>query len=139
MLAIVAVALLLAWAVWQPLRSADADSAALNAIAGGHAAAAITDARSAADADPVSIDPLLELSAIYSAAGQTEAAEIELVEATQRQPQNPASWLALGQFLLDQHQWGNAVKVLSEAHRLDLGSVAARQALARALVGLQSS
>jgi cytochrome c-type biogenesis protein CcmH/NrfG len=139
MLAIVTIALLLSWAVGQPLRSADADSAALNAIAGGHAAAAITDARSAADADPVSIDPLLELSAIYSAAGQTEAAEIELVTATQRQSQNPASWLALGQFLLDQHQWGNAVKVLREAHRLDLGSVAARQALERALVGLQSS
>ena len=134
-LAIVTIALVLAWAVWQPLRSANADSAALNAIGDGHVAAAITDARAAADRDPVSLDPLLELAAIYSAANQPQAAQDELVKATERQPQNPASWLALGEFWLHRHQWAAAASALEQAKRLNLASTETAEALAAARRG----
>ncbi|MEA2159332.1 MAG: hypothetical protein QOD66_1712, partial [Solirubrobacteraceae bacterium] len=78
---ITAVSLLAAWAIWQPLRSANADSAAISALTRGDVKGASIDARAAAASDPVSVEPLWELSAIYSAAGDQHAAHAQLVMA----------------------------------------------------------
>lgn len=96
--AIAAIALLGAWTIWQPLRSANADAASLAALSGGHLAAALADARSAAAADPLSIDPLSYESSIYSALGENAAAHAALEADVALQPANPATWLQLGQY-----------------------------------------
>ncbi len=132
-LAIAAAALLGIWAVWQPLRSANADDSALSALSSGHTAQAITDARAAADRDPVSIDPPLELAAIYSALSQPELARAQLLHATRIQPQNAQSWLALGEFELSQHRPTRALYALRRAYQLDLSSAEAAAALERAV------
>ena len=53
----------------------------------------------------------------------------------ERQPQNPASWLALGEFWLHGHQWTAAASALEQAKRLNLGSAETAEALAAALRG----
>jgi O-Antigen ligase len=97
-IALVALALLGAWSIWQPLRSANAVSSSLSAAASGNRPQAFTEARGAAKIDPVSIEPLQILSSLYSAARDLPAARAQLVQATQRQPANPQTWLWLGVF-----------------------------------------
>jgi tetratricopeptide (TPR) repeat protein len=110
--AVVAVALGLAWGIWQPLRSVQAENAAFSAAAAGQAAAAagndalaerdgaaaFADARAAVDRDPFSLDAMTALASLYAAAGDLRRARAELVLETQRQPQNFASWYQLGDF-----------------------------------------
>ncbi len=132
MVAVVALAVACGWAVWQPLRSQNADAAAVSAFAAGHTGAAIGDARAAATADPVAIDPLLQLSALYTATGDPQAARQQLLEAVRRQPENPQAWLALGQFELQAHRPRAALPALERARALDLGSPVISQALAQA-------
>src|SRR4029077_16389 len=93
---IVVIALVAVWVAVQPLRSADADAAALTAAVHGNAAAALTDARAAAADDPVSTDPLNLLSSIYTGLGNQAAARRELLDAASLQPSNPAVWENLG-------------------------------------------
>ena len=129
----IGVALLVAaFFVWQPLHSADSFGSAITAMGRGDAAAALADARSAADSDPVSVDPLWEQSAIYSALGNTNAARSALVRATSLQPENPQTWLQLGLFDLQRHQPRLAVSELETAHRLDLASGPISQQLGQA-------
>jgi hypothetical protein len=116
---IAAIALLAAWFIWQPLRSADADSAAVGAIVRADVPAALSDARSAASRNPVSVEPLWELSAIYQAAGDPEAAHRELVKAVSLQPSNPATWEQLASYELARHQPRAAQDALRHAERLD--------------------
>jgi len=139
--------LVAAWFVWQPLDSADAFGSAITAMSRGDASAALADARSAADSDPVSVDPLWEQSAIYSAlAGTTRdstlrgeyqaSARGELVKATSLQPGNPQTWLQLGTFDLQAHQPKLALAELEKAHRLDLTSGPISQQLGQAQLAL---
>jgi hypothetical protein len=109
--AIAAVALIGAWAIWQPLRSANADAAALTAAINGNTRAAYADARAAATYDPLSIDPLLQLSAIYTAVGNPVRARAELLSAANLQPANPATWEALGEY---DHSHGRPRAALAE-------------------------
>jgi len=102
--ALAAVALLGAWITWQPLRSAQAVAASLDAAAHRDTGAAVSYARDAADVYPVSIEPLDILSALYTGAGDSRSARAELVQAARRQPNNYETWLGLGQFDLQQHQ-----------------------------------
>ena len=95
--------------MWQPLHSSDQVTAAIDAMTRGDAPAALTDARSAADSDPVSVDPLWELAAIYSATGNQAASRAELVKATQVQPSNAQTWQQLGSFDLQAHRTGLAL------------------------------
>ena len=95
--ALAATGLLAAWIMWQPLRSVNAANAAITAPTNPEAFA---DARSAASSDPLAYQPLLELSALYQRIGNTAAARAELVHATDVQPMNPQTWLALGNFEL---------------------------------------
>lgn len=96
--AIAAIGLLAAWTIWQPLRSADADGAALAALSSDHPAAALADARSAAAADPLSAEPLYYQSDIYGALGDNAAAHAALEANVALQPANPATWLQLGEY-----------------------------------------
>lgn len=93
-------ALALAWAIWQPLRSQDASDDALAALERGNAAQAVADTKTARDRNPLSIDTLLDLSAIEQSRGNLPAALAALREAVALQPANPETWRALGEFQL---------------------------------------
>ena len=138
-LGIVAATIVAAWFVWQPLHSSDQFSAAISAITRGDTAVALADAQGAAASDPVSVDPLWELSAIYSAARDPNAAREELVKATNVQPANPESWEQLGEFDMSQHEPVLAVLELQTAKFLDRSSAPLDQELAAAEQALSRS
>jgi O-Antigen ligase len=133
---LVATAVIAAWAIWQPLHSADADAAAITALGRGDTKAALTDARAAAARDPVSVEPLWELSAIFSAIGNHQAAHDQLVKAITLQPENPATWRQLGFFDLQYHQPGKALGALRHALGLDRTSAETKQAIDQAVAEL---
>jgi hypothetical protein len=118
-IAVLATALIAGWFVWQPLHSSDQVSAAITALTQGDAPAALADAHGAADSDPVSVDPLWELSAIYSALRNQTSSRAELVKATQVQPSNAETWQQLGAFDLQAHRPRQALTELQTALRLD--------------------
>jgi O-antigen ligase len=119
-LGIAAAVLIAGWFVWQPLHSSDQVSAAIDALTRGDAQAALADARGAAASDPVSVEPLWELSAIYQALGSPAAARAELVRAAQVQPANPQTWQQLGSYDLEQaHRPRLALPELETALSLD--------------------
>ncbi|MGI8863901.1 MAG: O-antigen ligase family protein [Solirubrobacteraceae bacterium] len=136
---IAAVSLLAAWAVWQPLRSANADSAAISALTRGDVKGAFGDARAAAASDPVSVEPLWELSAIYSATGDQHAAHAQLVKAISLQPDNSATWRELGFYDLQHNQPHKAMGVLQKALALDRSSPQTIQAIQQAQTQLAAS
>ena len=138
-LGIVAATIVAAWFVWQPLHSSGEFGAAISAITRGDSAVALADAQSAAASDPVSVDPLWEMSAIYSALRDPGAARQELVKATTIQPANPESWEQLGEFDLAQHQTIVAVLELQTAQLLDRSSAILNQELASADQALSES
>ncbi len=114
--AIAAIALLCAWTIWQPLRSADADAAALAALTANHPAQALADARSAAAIDPLSTEPLYTEWDIYSIVlGNTAAARAALQASVALQPANPATWLQLGRYDLTIGQPREAIATLQAA------------------------
>jgi hypothetical protein len=117
--AVAAATLLAAWFVWQPLRSNNADTAAVNALVAGNGGAALTDARTAADADPVDIQPHQYLAQIYAALGDRVAARAELVKATQLQPENPDAWLQLALFDRAHGRSADAAAEARRAHDLE--------------------
>jgi len=112
-----------AWAIWEPLRSADADAAAVNAFSHLDTAAAFSDARAAKAEDPLSVDPLLNLSSFYTALSDKAQARSELASAVQLQPRNPQTWFGLGCFDLGQARESGSARVeFREALRLDLAN-----------------
>jgi hypothetical protein len=131
-IAILAVALIAGWFVWQPLHSSDQVTAAINAMTRGDAPAALADARAAATTNPVSVDPLWELAAIYSALREPTASRAELVKATQVQPSNAQTWQQLGSFDLQAHRVQLALAELHTALRLDRTSPLTRQLIEQA-------
>jgi hypothetical protein len=135
----VAAALVAAWFVWRPLHSSDQVTAAINAITRGDAPAALAAARGAAGSDPVSVDPLWELSAIYSAIGNQAASRAELVKATSVQPSNAQTWQQLGSYDLQAHHPELAMPELQRALRLDRTSQITAQNLAQARAELSGS
>jgi len=126
-----AIALVGAWLIWQPLRSADADADATTALIRGDTRAAIADARTAATADPLSVEPLFELSALYSTIDPAEAYQ-ELVRAVRLQPENSQAWLQIGDYDVQQHHPLDAIAALTQARLFDLSSAAVIIALTQA-------
>ncbi len=131
-LGIVAATIVAAWFVWQPLHSQNDFNGAITAMASGNSTAALADAQSAAAADPVSVEPLWELSEIYSARHDPTAARQELVKAANVQPANPETWEQLGEFDLAQQQPIVAVLEFQTAEFLDRSSLALPQQVAAA-------
>jgi hypothetical protein len=118
---IAALAILAIWVTVQPLRSSDAYWSAVTAVTAGHTAAALTDARSAAADDPVSVDPLVLLSRIYAGLGDGASARQELAKATSLQPSNPQTWQQLGCYDLGRHRSGAGMSELGRAFALEPG------------------
>ncbi len=127
-----AVALVCAWTIWQPLRSADAADSSVAALGAGNARAALADARTAAARNPVDVEPLWDLSAIYAAIGDPGAAHAELTRAVRLQPANPATWLQLGEYDLQLGRRQEAIAVLQAGLYLNPYSPEAQSAAAQA-------
>jgi cytochrome c-type biogenesis protein CcmH/NrfG len=112
--------ILAGYEIWRPLHAQQLSDAASAALASGDGQTALADAQDARSADPDSLFPLQQLSAIYWAAGERGPAEAELVQATRLQPSNPQSWSALGGYLVCWgHQLQRARTVLLRATALD--------------------
>jgi hypothetical protein len=133
-----AVVLLAAWAVWQPLHSADAGSAAISAASRGEISSALASARAAVSRDPLALAPRFELSAIYSAAGDERAARSALVDAVGVQPRNFQSWLELASYDLQHGQPRLALGSLTKTLSLNVNSVQASQEVAQANAAIAS-
>jgi hypothetical protein len=115
-----ALVLLCCWAMLGPLRSADADNAALSALAQNNTAGALSDARTAANSNPLSYEPLWTMAAVYAKLGDRGAALTEYRKAVSVQPSNAQTWLALGEYeLTAAHDPRQALRDLRTAGRLD--------------------
>ena len=131
-IAVVALAVLGAWSIWQPLRSADADAAAIAALERGDAAAAIANAHAAVARNPLAADPLWELGEIELGAGDRQAARTQFLKAVSVQPDNPQTWFHLGDFELQVNDRRGAAGALKRANQLDRGNPTIQTELARA-------
>jgi hypothetical protein len=131
-LLILAAGLAGAWTIWQPQRAVSADDDALALIDAHQLPQAQAAAERAARTDPLSIDPLITLAAVQTAAGQPAAARATLERAVRLQPANAESWLRLGELQLDQGRARAAERVLRAAVYLDPRNPAAQLAYARA-------
>jgi hypothetical protein len=100
-IAAVVLALVCAWTVWQPLRSDTIGQESIATLATGNADAARAQAQAARDRNPLSVDPLFELSTIETAAGRKFEARRALEDAVHLQPANPEPWQRLAEFELD--------------------------------------
>jgi hypothetical protein len=109
------------WVIAQPLRSSDADSAAIAAALNGNAGVALSDAQTAAAEDPVSVEPLFLLSRLYASLHDSTAARHELNVAVSRQPANPQVWEQLGCYELSQHRFPTGLRELHRALALEPG------------------
>jgi tetratricopeptide (TPR) repeat protein len=98
--AVLAFALVAAWAVWQPLRAEQAGQDALAALERGDLAAARAGVAAARERNPLSAEPLFERAVVETRAGDLDAARSALAEAVRLQPDNPATWLQLAEFEL---------------------------------------
>jgi tetratricopeptide (TPR) repeat protein len=95
---IVAAAVVVAWAVWQPLRSLNASNDALAALEAGDVARAQSLARDAHDINPVSLEPLSVLAVAQARAKDNDAALATLRREVELQPANPEPWVRLADF-----------------------------------------
>ena len=84
------VGLALMWAIWQPLRSDQADADAVAELAKGNVPAALAATQTAENRDPLSVDPLFERATILESRGQQAAAAAVLQTAIRLQPSNAA-------------------------------------------------
>jgi O-Antigen ligase len=127
------VALIAAWAMWEPLHSANALTAAENANTN---AAAFADARTAASSDPLADQPLDLLATLDQGIKDTPGARAELVKATQLQPRNPEPWTWLGSFELQTGNRRAAITAMRHAlaldHTADTWTKTARSVIAQA-------
>ncbi|UTI65028.1 O-antigen ligase family protein [Paraconexibacter antarcticus] len=145
--ATVVLALAFAWSTWQPLRSVAAGNESLALLGQNKLDEARAAAVKAHDRDPLSIDPLLDLSAVESAAKNPTAARAALERAVNLQPQNATSWLTLAEFDLAHGGAHQALKELGPALYLDPRSTegvtlfleASRQAPAPAATGASTA
>ena len=98
--AVLVAALAASWAAIQPVRSASATDRAQDAAELGKYDLAISRAQTAADRNPLSLEPLWLLAFIEDAKGDTKAAHGYLEQAVQRQPANTEAWQRLGRYRL---------------------------------------
>jgi tetratricopeptide (TPR) repeat protein len=114
-----------AWTTWQPLRSVDTGNDALAALDGAAQNPKAFDrarglASQARDRNSLSVEPLFEMAVIETLAKQKGAARNALEEAVRLQPSNPATWLRLTEFALDQQDDPKlALRLLGPALYLD--------------------
>ena len=105
------VALVAAWAVWQPLRASNENQDALDLLGQKQYAAATRKADRAHAIDPASITPLWTKASIAVAAGRLPEAETLFQRAVFDQPSNPEPWTRLAEFEL--YRRNEAAKALA--------------------------
>jgi len=93
--AVIAFALVGAWAQWQPQRSVQASSAAFVALDAHDPARALADARLAVSRDPLSPEALTDLAQVQLSTGNLAGAHATLDRAVTLQPADPQTWLEL--------------------------------------------
>jgi tetratricopeptide (TPR) repeat protein len=98
--AVVIAALAASWAALQPVRSANADDRAQDAAELGQYDVAARHAQTAADYNPLALEPLWLLAFIEDARGDTKRADHYLERAVVRQPANTEAWRRLGRYRL---------------------------------------
>jgi O-antigen ligase len=114
------VALIAAWATWQPLRSQSAQDDALAALERKDVNAARADAQAAQDRNPLAVEPLFVRSVVEQQAGDEEAARRALEDAVKLQPTNSEPWLRLANYELNvAHDPAKAQAALKPALYLD--------------------
>jgi O-antigen ligase len=114
------VALIAAWATWQPLRSQDAMDDALAALERKDVKAARADAQAAEDRNPLAVEPLFVRSVVEQQAGDRTGARGALEDAVKLQPTNPEPWLRLASYALNvEHDPAQAEAALGPALYLD--------------------
>ncbi len=121
--AIMLLALLAAWAQWQPLRSFNASNQAL-ALLPGNPVAARTKAQQAVARDPLSVQALSTLATVQQSAGEAAQARATLQRAVRLQPSNPQTWKALGIYDLQTHNPKEALNELRAAVYLNPEAIA---------------
>ena len=104
----VALALVVAWSQWQPLRSEQAATAGSIALANGNRATARADELTAISRNPLDITPLVYLADSYAQDGRLRLAQATYERAVALQPSNSASWEALWWF---DHDYSYDLKV----------------------------
>jgi hypothetical protein len=125
-LAVLALALCVAWSQWQPLRSQQAQGAAFAALARQDYAGARAAAITAVARDPLSVEPLFDLATVETAAGRAAAARAALVRAVRLTPASSTVWEQLAAFDLQQRgDRALALRELGAALYLDPQSHAA--------------
>ena len=94
-------ALIVAWVIWQPLRSLNASDAALAKLQRGDVAGAESAAIDAHDRNPLALDPLSVLALVQTKEHRLAQAEQTLQRETRLQPANSKTWLSLSDFQLN--------------------------------------
>jgi tetratricopeptide (TPR) repeat protein len=116
----VLVALLAAWAAWQPLRSLNASNDGLSHLEAGDIKGARAAALSAKDRNPLALDPLTVLAIVEVRRGDKDAALRAVEQEVELQPANAEAWLRLADFQLNQlKKPKNALRSLGAALYLD--------------------
>jgi hypothetical protein len=114
------VALIAAWATWQPLRSQNAQDDALAALERKDTKAARADAQAAQDRNPLAVEPLFVRAVVEQQAGDQAAARRALEDAVKLQPTNSEPWLRLANYDLNvAHDPAQAEAALGPALYLD--------------------
>ena len=121
--AILAAALVAAWAQWQPERSASTSEEALAKVSR-EPGVAHAEARAAVSEDPDSLQALRYLAAVQQATGESAAAEQTLQKGVKLQPANPQSWVALAEHDLQAGDDAAAVQEFRAAVYLNPETVA---------------
>ena len=120
---VLVIALAAAWTAFQPVRSLHAGNEAFAALDQSNPELAAAIARIAVERNPLSADPLFELSAMEQARGDTAAAEAALERAVRLQPGAAEPWRRLGRFRLDVlNDAPGALTALRAAYSLDPAS-----------------
>jgi O-Antigen ligase len=126
--AVLAAALLTAWAIWQPEAADRATGDAIALADAGDADGALAKTRDAADTNPLSAEPLLVGAAIATQAGREEEARVALEQAVLKFPGDPDTWFRLAAFQLGTlNRPADAAQTIRGALYLDPHSALARQ------------
>ncbi|MFL5820515.1 MAG: hypothetical protein ACJ76S_07525 [Solirubrobacteraceae bacterium] len=122
------IALVCAWAIWQPQRAAAATNSSSDLLLNNRVGDALLLAKQAVSRDPVSAEPLYQWAQVESRAGHKAFAVRILQQAVRLQPRNPDTWQALATFQLNtMHNPSAAFAALRAAVQLDPRSPLLRQ------------
>jgi tetratricopeptide (TPR) repeat protein len=122
------IALVCAWAIWQPQRSAAAVDSSSALLTDNRIPDALLLAKQAVNRDPVAPQPLYQWAQVESRAGQRAFAVRILQQAVRLQPRNPDTWQQLAGFQLNtMNNPSAAFAALRAALQLDPRSPLLRQ------------